>query len=71
MPKLPEEMFDTRKTERYLSEGIITQAQLDEHLAGLEDCSADVDKSHIQMTAHARSRRFEPTEDTSAEEDEG
>ncbi|MDO9280496.1 MAG: hypothetical protein Q7U06_01205 [Pseudomonadota bacterium] len=71
MSKLNEEMFDVRHLDRYLAEKVVTSAQLEEHLAGLEDCSENLEQSAIQMVAHDRHRRVVFSEEGGQDEDEG
>ena len=71
MSDINEEMFDVRKLERFVQEGRLTQAQVDEFIGGLEDCSANAEKSSIQMIAHDRSRRINLDDEGGQEEDEG
>ncbi len=68
---LPEDIFDVRKRERFLQEGLLTQEQVDAYLSTLEDCSADVDTSNVQMISHTRSRTFLSADEGGPEEDEG
>ncbi|MDP2314065.1 MAG: hypothetical protein Q8P41_14280 [Pseudomonadota bacterium] len=70
MSKINEAMFDVRHIERYLQEGMVTQAQYDEYVAGLEDCAENSEQSAIQMVAHDRNRRVIISEDGPQEEDE-
>ncbi len=69
MPKITEDMFDVRKIDRFLAEKELTPAQVEEYLAGLEDCSENAEQSGIQMVAHDRSRRAVMSEE-GQEEDE-
>lgn len=71
MSQISEDMFDVRKIERFLSEGLLTQEQVDAWLAGLEDCSANQETSSVQMIAHERARRVHFSDDHRADEDEG
>jgi hypothetical protein len=71
MSQIPEDMFDVRKIERFLHEGLLTQDQVDAWLAGLEDCSANQETSSVQMIAHERASRVHFVDDGHrGEEDE-
>ena len=70
MPKIPEEMFDVRKLDRFVAEGILSRADVDAHLESLEDCAADADQSSVLMIGHAR-HRGDGSGDGSHEDDEG
>ena len=56
MASLSPEIFDIRTLERYLKDGTISQEQYDTFLAGLEDCSDNLEHSNIQMQLHRRPR---------------
>lgn len=71
MSKITEDMFDVRRIDRYLAEGALTEDQVKEHLAGLEDCAENAEPSAIQMVAHDRNRRVVISEEGGQEEDEG
>lgn len=68
---LPEDIFDVRKRERFLQEGLLTQEQVDAYLATLEDCAENAEQSAVQMTSHRTGRVFVSAEDHGPEEDEG
>jgi hypothetical protein len=71
MSQIPEEMFDVRKLERFVQEGLLTREQVDTWLSGLEDSAANSEQSSIQMVAHDRNRRILIAEEGGQEEDEG
>jgi hypothetical protein len=71
MPQFEEEVFDVRKLERALQEKSLTPAEVEAWLAGLEDCSANAETSHVQMIAHDRTRRALVSDEGGQEEDEG
>lgn len=71
MTKPDEETFDVRKLERFLSEEILTQAQVDEHLAGLEDCADNAEISNVHMTTSRTGRRFVSSEEETRDDEEG
>jgi hypothetical protein len=71
MSIIAEEMFDTRKIERFLQEGKITPEQYEAHLASLEDCADNTDTSHVNMVGHNRGRRIDRGDESPVEEDEG
>jgi hypothetical protein len=67
---LPEDIFDVRKRERFLQEGLLTQDQVDAYLSSLEDCADNMETSAIQMVSHGRVRGNISFEDGGPEEDE-
>lgn len=70
-PNVPEDLFDVRKRERFLQEGLLTQDQVDAYLASLEDCADNAEVSGVQMVSHGRSRSYVSAEGHATEEDEG
>jgi hypothetical protein len=68
--KLPEEIFDVRKRERFLQEGLLSQEQVDAYLNSLEDCADNADYSSVQMISHARGRVSGSGPEHGLEEDE-
>lgn len=68
---LPEDIFDVRKRERFLQEGLLTQEQVDAYLASLEDCGENAEQSGVQMVSHTRGRVFVSADEGGQEEDEG
>jgi hypothetical protein len=71
MPKISEEMFDVRKLERFLNEGMLTPEQVEEHLASLEDCADNVETSTVHMVTHHTGRRIVSSDEDRHEEEEG
>ena len=71
MQKVSEELFDVRKLERFLHEGILTQAQVDEYLANLEDCADNSEVSSVHMVSHHSGRRVYVTDEDRHEDEEG
>lgn len=57
MPNVSEELYDVRKIDRLIAEGIVTREQYDAYLASLEDCAADADESNLRFTVHDRGHR--------------
>ena len=68
--KLPEEIFDVRKRERFLQEGLLKPDQVEAYLDGLEDCADNADYSSVQMISHARGRVTSAGPEHGPEEDE-
>jgi hypothetical protein len=68
---LSEDLFDLRKRERFLHEGVLTQEQVDAYLASLEDCADNAEISGVQMVSHGRSRSYVSAEGHANVEDEG
>ncbi len=71
MSEINEETFDVRQLERFLQEGRLTPEQVANHLASLEDCSANTEKSSIVMISYERARRPHTDDEGGQEEDEG
>lgn len=72
MPHVTEELFDVRKIDRLIHEGVVTREQYEKHLASLEDCAADAEESSIRMTGHDRGGRTTTLgEEQRHEEEEG
>ena len=54
MPKISEEMFDVRKLERFLNEGMLTPAQVEEHLASLQEERTGLEATRAAVLALLR-----------------
>lgn len=70
MPHVAEELFDVRKIDRMIHEGLVTREQYEKYLADLEDCAADADESSIRMTGHDRGGRAQTLGEEQRHEDE-
>jgi hypothetical protein len=52
----PEDLFDLRKIERFLTEGKVTREQYDAYVAAQEDCSGNMETSKIAFINNDRYR---------------